>query len=802
MQQNYGNLPGHQINHRDGNLSVSPPLAPGKSVMILGTATDGPVMSPVPIRRIEQGTDIFGEIVNQYGNHNGSTLLKGLFETWAGGARNVHLMRISGKKASVALVSEKYEEVKTKKYDHTLGFKTGNSQKQVFLPLLPGDKILDAEVVADGQSIPKSGFDIDNESNSIIVHNDVADADADAMFYFSFERKEQVAMTSPEAMVAIDELHTKFRDANHRMDWVDGAVLQIFVNDQQQSVDSYTVDTDGDGQPTGIITFNEPRATNAIVTWKGTYVNTVVYSPNSLELVEGIPVGQYPTNPSESIVLSGLSQHFDLMATPDLSSFKLFANGYEVAQNGYYLDAEAKTLIVRDTAAPNHASLRVRYDSTTTEDVKGKILFEGLNAGEIYNDVQIKVDELPGGQSIKRITIIKPQSKKSNSYEPTMQFSSVDYPDFKALVNAINTHPFNNVVRASTPSPKLKTETLKTVNSIYLNGGDSEIDLSREEIYERLAGVRDNEGNIIEFGVYDLLEHYDVDMVLPQGVYADQDADDLGEQSFSRQLAQYCAVATMRNSETVGMIPTAPIENNTLPEIYKKATSLVQDSLIGKYQFFMRNVRGDVMYDDDNKPIDIGKFISVVTMTDCIVSHSLLGVYPSTACNFIAGMRAANRADMGVTNKALKGVSALRYNLSLDQLNRLTGARFVTVGKKHVKGEEVIYVVDGVTMAETGSDFARMTTMDITNFVTQTLRSISDPYIGNGYGDAEQASHTTELQEELDLLVELGIITDFNFQIHASLSDQILGNAIIELEIVPKFELRKIQTFVSLRPTI
>ena len=82
------------------------------------------------------------------------------------------------------------------------------------------------------------------------------------------------------------------------------------------------------------------------------------------------------------------------------------------------------------------------------------------------------------------------------------------------------------------------------------------------------------------------------------------------------------------------------------------------------------------------------------------------------------------------------------------------------------------------------------------------VREVSDPYIGNGYGASEQAAHTTELQQKLDSLVKTNKIRDFQFQIHASLQDQVLGNAIIELEIVPKFELRRLKTLVALRPSL
>ena len=99
--------------------------------------------------------------------------------------------------------------------------------------------------------------------------------------------------------------------------------------------------------------------------------------------------------------------------------------------------------------------------------------------------------------------------------------------------------------------------------------------ISKFEMYKRLEGDESDPNNPV-VGAYDLVEHYQVDIVCPLGVYAD---DDLGSPryNFAEQLAQFCAVASLRNFETIGVISVNLIENPTLLNVRNAVNMLVRD---------------------------------------------------------------------------------------------------------------------------------------------------------------------------------------------------------------------------------
>ncbi len=71
----------------------------GKSLTLIGTATDGPSWIPIPLSRKDAALDLFGVYYDAEGLPNGATLVRGFNEAIDAGARNVHLFRIGGKYA-------------------------------------------------------------------------------------------------------------------------------------------------------------------------------------------------------------------------------------------------------------------------------------------------------------------------------------------------------------------------------------------------------------------------------------------------------------------------------------------------------------------------------------------------------------------------------------------------------------------------------------------------------------------------------------------------------------------------------
>lgn len=111
----YPNLPGHLVEFKDGGLQVSTNndiAGYDKSLLILGTALDGPVNEPVKIDPVTV-TQVFGSEVNDKGYPNGATLTKYAKQAFRNGFSDVRCMRVTGKQAFVEIVKSHEQQTET-----------------------------------------------------------------------------------------------------------------------------------------------------------------------------------------------------------------------------------------------------------------------------------------------------------------------------------------------------------------------------------------------------------------------------------------------------------------------------------------------------------------------------------------------------------------------------------------------------------------------------------------------------------------------------------------------------------------
>ncbi len=98
----YAYLPGFSSILRDNRMFLtSSNRARRKSVLILGTAADGPVENPIQLVRIEDADVLFG------GDKAGATLLRGVHEAVAAGAGDIRMMRLGGSEVTYASLTLK-----------------------------------------------------------------------------------------------------------------------------------------------------------------------------------------------------------------------------------------------------------------------------------------------------------------------------------------------------------------------------------------------------------------------------------------------------------------------------------------------------------------------------------------------------------------------------------------------------------------------------------------------------------------------------------------------------------------------
>lgn len=333
----------------------------------------------------------------------------------------------------------------------------------------------------------------------------------------------------------------------------------------------------------------------------------------------------------------------------------------------------------------------------------------------------------------------------------------------------------------------------------------------------------------VEEGIYSILENYAVDQIVMLAAYANTAVGVLNEdgeyvlakdRNFATQLAQHCAMVTARTWETLGFIGVVPSPGATLKEVQQYVNLVTNNTKLTdelRAEYIRKGINPDYknehyiynvithkqVFDDNNALIDIGWYISVIFGPELGMVNEVFGNYVSSGVSVYAAITSALAPEAATTNKELP-VTGMRYRLSEAQHNQLAGKAYVTFESKtlNTTAGRRFTVKSGVTAGLLTSDYTRLSTVRITHATVQQIRKAADKYIGLPNSLAQRNSLATEIQSTLDLMKTAGVLQNFRFEIYSSIQDQVLGNAFITLELVPAFELRKIFTTVTLRPSL
>jgi hypothetical protein len=714
MQDMYTNLPGQMVQFKDGGLQLrndpNPPLT--GSVLLLGTAVDGPLLEPVAIDNTTAEL-VFGKGTRPNGLPNGSTLIKGFDQAYAAGCRDIRLMRATGAYATGSISATSVTSTQDVPKDDLLGPASGNDAV-VF-------NLNNAGIIAATVVVTANGVKLPSGSYTVVPG---------------------VQGATP----------------------VDGSVsLNANVTDSNASVYiSYSYTDMG--------------------------ANTINTSQNGFTDTGGALHRYVATAAVKTIALSAVVKPGSLV---------LYASGVTVDSAGYALGADGKSVMLQPGYVAYGANLEATYFNTATVIKAPSVGVQSVFAGSLYNDVNYDVKDITENSIVvgKLVEFFKPDSKKAQIAEAPLSYSSIDYPSFGLLVNAVNGDPNNNVVTLSVDNQDINadTSTLLSIPITYLVGGDDGLNPDAETMYQALGGVRDASGNLTQVGAYQLLENYSVDQVVPVGVYADTPLANKYD-DFAYQLALACAVMTFRNHMTVGRIAMTSPNDVGLQSVANQVTNAVAYN----NNYFMRDAQGNILKDSDGNNIDLGRNISVIEGADIVFNSQRFGVYAENSAAAYAGYTSTLAPEQSPTNQILPFAAGLRYEFSNSQLNTLTGQRYVTFKSKN-NGTNVA-VTDAMTAAQPGSDYVRETTIQVVKTVVNDIYEVADPFIGQPNETPQQNALAAAISKRLDQRKKDGVIQAYTFQIISTPQMKLLGQAQIELSIIPPQELRQLTTVVSLSP--
>lgn len=249
--------------------------------------------------------------------------------------------------------------------------------------------------------------------------------------------------------------------------------------------------------------------------------------------------------------------------------------------------------------------------------------------------------------------------------------------------------------------------------------------------------------------------------------------------NFAKLLADFAETQTVNFNASVAYIGTSAPAGNSLLQIKTHVDGLM------------------------TKDNDYSGYVQVVAAPELGYQiPNVASLYYTNGVVTYAALVSTLRAESAPTNKMIMGVAGVHYNLSLRQLNSLTGKKYVTF---RVKNGRVV-VTDGCTTApdlvvsgqKRASDFSRLSTLRITATAAQLVREICEPFIGEPNRMPQYNALNAAIKGGLEAMKNQGAINDYRFTVVAR--GTTLNEAVVTLEIIPAFELRKIAINVSLRP--
>lgn len=204
---------------------------------------------------------------------------------------------------------------------------------------------------------------------------------------------------------------------------------------------------------------------------------------------------------------------------------------------------------------------------------------------------------------------------------------------------------------------------------------------------------------------------------------------------------------------------------------------------------------GSEQVDNNDIPIDLGKFISVVAdsvfMQNNYDASGYISTYAPSYGGFYIGLAPASAP----TNKVISSSIRVVYRQALKKLDNLAGAGYVTLRRK----EKGLTVADSPTATMPNSDWRRLSTCRIVKAIIDAVRRVADPYLGEGFAPTNKVALKEDIEKVLVKAKKDNYLVSYKeFDLIQTPSMAVNGRASVKLVLRPAFELRHLDVTVSL----
>ncbi len=820
----FDSLPGIFDFKVDGNLGLLP--ANGNPiVLVLGTASKGRADAVVTAARTSSAIRTFGA---------SGTLARGALEAAAGGALNVRLMRIGAKPASLANIGAGYTVTTGEKdgdagTDYLIYWDDTNQRLQITRasdltvvydndPTVPVDlNEVSVSATAGVETVAATGTittvavaNFNAAATGTLTDIAFVDSNPDTITRLSgsfitdgFAVGMKISVSGSASndgtytlagvgaltltLDAGDALTPESAGASVDIDCYDGERLSL--DDGNHTPTVFEFDVQGDGIGPGVIGIDLSALTSA-----NDVRDAIIAAINNVGNLLDITASSGGAGVVNLVNdVAGVAGNVAIQETVKHASFTVTG----MAGGGPAATGDIGTLTVpltlEDADGVNGAVFTAGSDGI---DISRMELWEALYAAyKLLDDVD--VDYLV----------------PMNAYLDDLNTEDLDDGDLDLL----NTNP----PWESTPVYPTAGSSYDALGKVFVQEFEGQLyfwwDMNRDDAAEIFPSVGDSDATHDAFGT-----------ALGSG--------DFHEVNFAYDLARFCFDKSENNAEVIGFVGVRPPRTFSLADVSAwvgtapiseldgdnlvittngtgllgnkfMAGRITSGSLAGLEIGGIDGLAGGGFYakedpfldggadlkDTNDALVDLGKYISLVGAQLILANTAQKNAYVSTASSVYAGFVSSLPAESAPTNKVLPG-ARVPFRLSLAKLDSLAGAGYVMVQPK-TKGT---VVSDAPTAARTTSDYRRLSTVRIVKATLDAIRSVAEPFLGEGLSGARLAALDTALENTLAKLLKAGLLKRYQKKLSATASDLVLGKATVELTLVPSYELRSITVLCSL----
>lgn len=257
--------------------------------------------------------------------------------------------------------------------------------------------------------------------------------------------------------------------------------------------------------------------------------------------------------------------------------------------------------------------------------------------------------------------------------------------------------------------------------------------------------------------------------------------------NFVRQLAQHCEYTSLKTYQTHGALGTSPLGDVSIKAVTERATLLAEKD----YDLYVKNAIGKPVLDVDNLPYHIGKAVSIVAAQHTIQT---LDGYKYVAASHASYIGRASTLDTSIstTNQTITVVP--HYTFGESQKVALNKTGYVTIENKN----GAYKVTDGITQAPIYSQFSRFATFRTIKIVDRIIRDATEPFIGKKNDMVNRNSMYTAIKSGLDAILDT-YLEKYTFSMQYSKYEARLGNVNIDYSFDIIDEIRNVNNTVRVK---